>query len=295
MMSQDKYDAANADKHEKYKISRREDMRADYTIDQKMENYTDDDHAVWRELFDRQMKLLPGRVCDEYWEGFDTLGVASGAGIPDFEKLSDIMEAKTGWRIVAVPGAIPIGPFFQHLANRRFPVTEWIRSREEMDYLEQPDCFHDIFGHVPLLVNPVFADYMEAYGKGGLKAMEQGAVKYLGRLYWYTVEFGLIRAKDGSFRIYGAGITSSKTESVYAVESDVPNRIGFDVMRMMQTDFTITSLQEVYFVIDSFEQLFEATLPDFTPYYEQLKGSKAYTPQDILPSDRVLSRGKVSA
>src|SRR5690606_9991307 len=142
---------------EKYKIARREEMREDYTIEQKMENYSDDDHAVWKELFNRQIKLLPGRICDEYWEGLELLGVAADKGVPDFERLSDVMEKRTGWRIVAVPGAIPVGPFFTHLANKRFPVTDWIRAREEMDYLEEPDAFHDIFGHVPLLLNPVFA------------------------------------------------------------------------------------------------------------------------------------------
>lgn len=283
---------------EKYKIARKEGMRPDYTIDQVMDNYTADDHAVWRELFERQLKILPGRVCDEYWDGIKTLDMNAHDGVPNFDALSDIIEKKTGWRIVAVAGAIPIGPFFEHLANRRFPVTEWIRPREEMDYLEEPDVFHDIFGHVPLLVNPVFANYMEAYGRGGLKAMGQNAVKYLGRLYWYTVEFGLIKARDGNgFRIYGAGITSSKTESVYSVESDIPNRIAFDIQRMMRTDFEITNLQKTYFVIDSFEQLFEATFPDFTPYYDKIKaevagGSKSYEPTDILPTDVVLSKGR---
>jgi phenylalanine-4-hydroxylase len=278
---------------EKYKIARKEGMRPDYTIDQIMANYTPDDHAVWRDLFERQVGILPGRVCDEYWEGIKTLDMAAGGGVPDFERLSDVIEKKTRWRIVAVAGAIPVGVFFEHLANRRFPVTEWIRAREEMDYLEEPDAFHDIFGHVPLLVNPVFADYMEAYGKGGLKAMEQGAVKYLGRLYWYTVEFGLMRGKDGGFRIYGAGITSSKTESIYSVESPIPHRIAFDIQRIMRTDFDITHLQQTYFVINSFEQLFEATLPDFTPYYEVIKaevaaGMKPHSFQTTVPTDKIL-------
>lgn len=279
---------------EKYKIARKEGMREDYTIDQDLKAYTAEDHAVWRELFDRQMKILPGRICDEYMEGFKALGEIS-QGVPDFERLSDILEKKTGWRIVAVAGAIPVGPFFQHLANRRFPVTEWIRARDEMDYLEEPDVFHDIFGHVPLLWNPVFADYMAAYGRGGLKAQKLGAVKYIGRLYWYTVEFGLMKTKDG-FRIYGAGITSSKTESIYAVESKYPNRIKLDVERVMRTDFNITDLQEVYFCIDSFEELFSFAGPDFTPYYQKIQkevdaGKKPYAPTVLLPDDVVYTRG----
>lgn len=273
---------------EKYKLGRRADMRPDYTIDQKVENYTAEDHAVWRELFDRQAKILPGRACKEYMEGLAELGEIAD-GVPSFDRLSDILEKRTGWRIVAVPGAVPGGVFFSHLANRRFPVTEWIRSREEMDYLEEPDCFHDIFGHVPLLVNPVFADYIQAYGQGGLKSKELGGIKYLGRLYWYTVEFGLIKNEEG-LRVYGAGILSSKTESIYAVESDKPKRIGFDLMRIMQTDFTITDLQEIYFVINSFDQLFDATRPDFAPYYKQLQGSEDYPPSLLLPSDQVIKR-----
>ena len=287
----------NASK-EKYKIARKEGMREDYTIDQDLSIYTDDDHAVWRELFQRQMKILPGRICDEYMEGFEALGEIS-EGVPNFDRLSDILEKKTGWRIVAVPGAIPVGPFFQHLANRRFPVTEWIRSREEMDYLEEPDVFHDIFGHVPLLWNPVFADYMAAYGRGGLKAQTLDAVKYIGRLYWYTVEFGLMKTDDG-FRIYGAGITSSKTESIYSVESPYPNRIKLDVERVMRTDFNITDLQEIYFCIDSFKELFSFAGPDFTPYYEKIKkevdaGQKPYHPHELLAKDVIYTRGTLDA
>jgi len=189
-----------------------------------------------------------------------------------------------------VPGLVPDGIFFEHLANRRFPSTCFIRTPEQMDYLQEPDIFHDVFGHVPLLVNPVFADYMEAYGKGGLKALGQDALHYLARLYWYTVEFGLIRTDEG-MRIYGAGIVSSKGESLFCLDAPDPNRVGFDLMRVMRTNYRIDDYQETYFVIDSFQQLFDATAPDFTPYYAQLRALGDLEPGDLLPEDEVITRG----
>ena len=275
---------------QKYKIERRAEMRDDYTIDQKWDDYSPEDHAVWRELFTDVSKYIEGRACSEYIDGLKEFGDLIGAeGVPQFDRLSDVLDKKTGWRIVAVPGAIPGDVFFGHLANRRFPVTDWIRSREQMEYLQEPDAFHDIVGHVPLLLNPIFADYMEAYGRGGLKAKGLKGITNIGRLYWYTVEFGLIRSKrdQDQLRIYGAGILSSTKEMVYSLQSNKPNRIGFDVMRMMQTDFNITDLQEVYFVIDSFEQLFDATRVDFSKYYEALRGKTPHTPQDVLPTDTI--------
>ncbi len=258
----------------------------DYVIDQGWDDYTGQDHAIWRTLFERQSKLLPGRACGEFLRGLDDLGVAADA-IPNFENLSGILERTTGWRIVAVPGLIPDDVFFAHLAERRFPATNWIRAPEQMDYLQEPDVFHDLFGHVPLLMAPVFADYLQAYGKGGLKALRLGALKNLARLYWYTVEFGLIQREEG-LRIYGSGIVSSRTESVFCLEDPAPNRIAFDLMRIMQTDYRIDDFQECYFVIDSFDQLFEATRPDFTPYYQELGGKPAIKPGDVLPGDRLV-------
>jgi phenylalanine-4-hydroxylase len=280
-----------AEAKQKYKIARREEMRADYTIDQRWEDYSDDDHAIWRELFEQVSKSIEGRACREYIEGLKEFGDLIGAeGVPKFDRLSDVLDKKTGWRIVAVPGAIPGSVFFNHLANRRFPVTDWIRSREQMGYLQEPDAFHDITGHVPLLLNPVFADYMEAFGKGGVRAKDLGGLIYLGRLYWYTVEFGLIKSKrdHNQLRIYGAGILSSTEESRYSLESHKPQRVAFNMERMMRTDFHITDLQELYFVVDSFEQLFEATQEDFASYYEKLAGSDAYTPQDKVADDVII-------
>lgn len=260
------------------------DLSEDYVIDQGWSDYGPEDHAIWHRLFERQSRLLPGRACPEYLQGLRGLGVVA-EGIPDFERLSDILDAATGWRIVAVPGLVPDDVFFRHLANRRFPATNWIRAPEQMDYLQEPDVFHDLFGHVPVLMHPVFADYLQAYGQGGLKALRLGALPHLARLYWYTVEFGLIRTGEG-LRIYGSGILSSRTESIYCLESDKPKRVAFDLMRVMRTAYRIDDLQEIYFVIDGFAQLFDATRPDFTPLYETLKTRPDIPPGAILPTDR---------
>ncbi len=258
----------------------------DFVIDQGWDAYTHEHHAIWRTLFERQAKLLPGRACDEYLRGLDQLGVAAD-GIPDFERLSDILEPATGWRIVAVPGLVPDETFFRHLANRRFPATNWIRARAQMDYLQEPDVFHDVLGHVPMLIHPVFADYMAAYGQGGLKAAGLGVLHHLARLYWYTVEFGLIRREEG-LRIYGAGILSSRTESVYCLEDRAPQRLAFDLMRVMRTAYRIDRFQDTYFVIDGFDQLFEATRPDFTPLYRDLEDLDDIAPDAAAPGDRLV-------
>ncbi len=263
--------------------------RDDFTIDQNWDSYSEEEHAIWRTLFERQAEILQGRACDEFIAGLDGLGIAAD-GIPDFHRLSDALMRATGWQIVAVPGLVPDEIFFEHLANRRFPSTCFIRSRAQLDYLQEPDIFHDIYGHVPLLMNPVFGDYMEAYGKGGLKAAGLDALHYLARLYWYTVEFGLIATPAG-MRIYGSGIASSKGESIYALEDSAPNRVGFDLLRVMQTRYRIDDFQESYFVIDSFEQLFDATRPDFTEYYAELKSRPDYAPGMVLAGERVLHRG----
>lgn len=261
-------------------------VRGDFTIDQNWDRYTQSEHAVWRTLFHRQAELLKGRSTPEFLAGIERLEIAAD-GIPDFRRLNDMLGRATGWTIVAVPGLVPDDIFFDHLANRRFPSTCFIRKPEQMDYLEEPDVFHDVFGHVPLLVHPVFADYMQAYGRGGLKALGLGSLHHLARLYWYTVEFGLIRQPEG-LRIYGAGILSSKGESVYCLDDPKPNRIGFDLMRIMRTNYRIDDFQECYFVIDDFEQLFEATAPDFTPLYAQLKDMTDLRPGELLPADRLI-------
>jgi len=266
------------------------EIRPDFTIDQHWERYTADEHAVWRTLFERQAQVLPGRACPEFLDGLKKLSLVSDR-IPDFERLSDDLEKATGWRVVAVPSLVPDETFFDHLANRRFPAGQFIRATNQLDYLEEPDVFHDVFGHVPMLAHPVFADYLQAYGKGGQRALKEfGALKNLARLYWYTVEFGLVEKAEG-LRIYGSGIVSSRTESIYAVESPSPNRIGFDLERVMRTEYRIDDFQESYFVIRSFDELFAETYKDFAAIYKRLETGPTYKPGDVLASDFVHHRG----
>jgi phenylalanine-4-hydroxylase len=255
----------------------------DFTIAQDWQRYTKEEHEIWRTLFARQQDILANRAAPAFLAGLEGLGIAAD-GIPDFKRLSEVLERATGWRIVAVPGLVPDDIFFAHLANRRFPATRFIRRGDQLDYLQEPDVFHDIYGHVPLLLNPVFAAYMQAYGKGGLKALRLGSLHHLARLYWYTVEFGLVRTPEG-LRIYGSGIVSSKGESIYCLENAKPNRIGFDLMRVMRTNYRIDDFQECYFVIENYGQLFDATRPDFTPYYEKLKTMGDLSPGDLLATD----------
>jgi phenylalanine-4-hydroxylase len=265
-------------------------MRPDYTVEQEWEGYSLAQHELWRRLYARQAALIPGSACDEFSDALKALDF--GTGIPRFDAINSKLAPATDWRLVAVPGLVPDLTFFDHLAHRRFPVTVWLREPAEFDYIVEPDIFHDFFGHVPMLFNPVFANYMQAYGKGGIKAHELGAIEKLARLYWYTVEFGLIDTRRG-LRTYGAGILSSGGEIGYCLESPRPNRIGFDLLRIMQTRYKIDTYQETYFVIRDFEQLFEATAPDFTPYYQQLQGREPYPASSVLANDKVYHRGKL--
>jgi phenylalanine-4-hydroxylase len=260
------------------------DMRPDYTVAQDYSCYTEAGQDRWRRLYARQMRLVPGRACPEFLRVIDTLGY--DAGIPRFDEVSDRLARATGWRVVAVPGLLPEHVFFGHLAERRFPVTVWLREESEFTYIVEPDIFHDFFGHVPLLFDPVFADYMQAYGKGGLKADGLHALEYLARLYWYTVEFGLVRTGEG-LRIYGAGVLSSPGEVEYAVESREPRRIGFDLRRVMRTRYKIDTYQQTYFVIEDFAQLFRETEPDFTPLYAEIAGQPQLDANALVAGDRV--------
>lgn len=260
-------------------------------VEQPWDDYSAEEHDTWRTLYLRQRALLVGRAADEFLAAQDAMGM-SEAAIPKFSDINQALQKATGWQIIGVEGLLPELDFFDHLANRRFPVTWWIRRPDQIDYIEEPDLFHDLFGHVPLLMLPVFADYMEAYGRGGVKAHGIGpeALMHLTRLYWYTVEFGLIQQADG-LRIYGAGIVSSKGESLYSLESDAPNRIGFDLERIMRTRYRIDTYQKTYFVIDSFEQLMDATRPDFTPIYARVASLPAIPAGDVLEGDKVIQRG----
>ena len=260
---------------------------ADWTVPQAWASYTTSEHAVWDTLFERQAAMLPGRVTQAFLRGLDVLRL-SRPGIPDFAELSQRLRELTGWSVVAVPGLVPDDVFFDHLANRRFVAGRFIRRPDQLDYLQEPDVFHDLFGHVPLLADPVFADYMQAYGEGGLKASRLGSLEKLARLYWYTVEFGLIR-ENGALKLYGSGIVSSFGESVYALDDPRPNRIVFDLQRVMRTNYKIDDFQQTYFVIDSFEQLRRQTADaDFTPLYERLADLPDLMPDDVLPSDELV-------
>ena len=258
-------------------------VAADYTCLQNYAAYTAADHQTYSRLYQRQSALLPGLACDEFIAALPALGASEY--IPRFEDINAKLLKATGWEVVAVPGLIPELPFFTLLANRKFPVTDWIREPHEFNYCVEPDIFHDLFGHVPLLFEPVFANHMQAYGAGGLKAHRLGACEQLSRLYWYTIEFGLMRQR-GQLRAYGAGILSSSGELGHAVQSLAPQRIALDLLRTMRTRYKIDSYQQTYFVIDSFQQLFDLTAPDFTPLYEQLKsldelGAGARFAQDL--------------
>jgi phenylalanine-4-hydroxylase len=260
-----------------------------YVVRQDWAAYTPEQHALWRRLYQRQAKLVPGRACDVFIDSLAALDAADG--IPQFGRASDALYKATRWELVAVPGLIPDLTFFEHLANRRFPVTVWLREPQEFDYIVEPDVFHDFFGHVPLLFNPVFAEHLQEYGKGGLKALGLDALKYLARLYWYTVEFGLIRSPQG-LRVYGAGILSSGGEIEHCLTSDKPHRVMLDAERVMRTQYKIDSYQETYFVIRDFEHLFAATEPDFAPIYERLKTLPALPANSLLPDEEDLPPNK---
>jgi phenylalanine-4-hydroxylase len=263
---------------------------ADWTVPQDWAAYTKAEHEFWDRLFERQASTLPGRVTQAFLDGLGVLRL-SKPGIPDFEELSDRLRALTGWSVVAVPGLVPDEVFFNHLANRRFVAGSFIRTPEQFDYLQEPDVFHDVFGHVPLLANPVFADYMQAYGKGGLRSLQFGSLAKLARLYWYTVEFGLIR-EQGELRLYGAGIVSSYGESHFALTDPSPHRILFNLQRVMRTKYKIDDYQRSYFVIDSFEQLLRDTMEtDFAPLYRALETMEDIDIDTVLADDTVLTRG----
>jgi phenylalanine-4-hydroxylase len=263
--------------------------RADWTIPQDWPAYTAAEHAVWHTLFERQSHLLAGRACAEFVQGMQALPIRHDR-IPDFERLSDVLMKRTGWRVVAVPGLVPNEVFFEHLANRRFPAGQFIRRADQLDYIEEPDVFHDVFGHVPMLMHPVMADYIQAYGQGGLRAQQLGALDMLARVYWYTVEFGLLR-EDGALRIYGAGIVSSATETRFALEDDSPNRIAFDLDRVMRTRYRIDDFQESYFVIDGLDALLQLARIDFEPRYARAAAAPTLAPSDLQATDTVLHAG----
>jgi phenylalanine-4-hydroxylase len=260
-------------------------IRPDYTVDQDYSRYTAAEQELWKRLYARQSALVPQFACGEFIDALQTLNFS--LGIPHFDEINAKLFSATRWTLVAVPGLLPDDVFFTHLANRRFPVSVWLRKPEEFEYIVEPDIFHDFYGHVPLLFDPTFADYLEAYGKGGVKAKGLNALDYLARLYWYTVEFGLINTPKG-LRTYGAGILSSAGELPYCINSTKPNRIRFDLLRVMQSNYKIDTFQETYFVIENFRELFDATAPDFTPYYEELRRRPNLAATARLETDQLI-------
>lgn len=259
-------------------------------LEPQQRKYSESEHAVWDTLYNRQMAILQDRACDQFFKGVRDLNFDHG-GVPDFNETNEILSSMTGWSVVPVPMLIPDHVFFYHLANKRFPAGNFIRRPDQLNYIEEPDVFHDVFGHVPMLTDPSFAKYMEAYGKAGWKAIEYNHLKALSALYWYTVEFGLLNTDQG-LRIYGAGILSSAEESVFALKGKSPNRIHLNVDRVMRTDYKIDDLQQTYFVVDSFEELFHATEErPFDDIYQNIGASFQYAPTALLDTDHVYTRG----
>lgn len=259
-------------------------------IEQRWSEYSAQDHETWKTLYNRQIEHLKGHVCDEYLQGLKTLHLTADS-VPDYEKLNQHLRAATGWEVLAVPGLIASKPFFTMLANRQFPAGTFIRTPEQLDYLEEPDIFHDVFGHIPLLSHPDYASYMQEYGKAGLKALDHKGIKFLARLNWYTIEFGLIK-NNGEIRAYGAGIMSSFGETKYLINDPSSNWLQFDIDRVLRTGYYIDDLQATYFTIDSFESLFkQCTERPFLPLYEKFRAMPTLSPFEIYPEDIVLRRG----
>ena len=263
-----------------------------FVIKQNWTAYSDDEHDRWNRLYARCIGVLENRACMEFLEMAHRLRL-SNSGVPDMRELSDRIYPVTGWRVVPVAGLVPDAVFFELLANRLFPAGAFLRSEEEFDYLKEPDIFHDIFGHVPLLANPIYADFMRAYGLGGQRATRLGQLKNLARLYWYTIEFGLVRSSAG-LRIFGAGILSSSSESRFSLESASPNRLGFDLERVLRTDYRIDDYQRTYFVIDDFDSLLRACAHDFGEVYARVKNAGDIGCGEIVESDDIVTRGTQS-
>lgn len=262
-----------------------------YVIDQDWESYSSEEHDRWSRLFARQKEIIKGRACDAVIRAMSELEL-SESRIPDMAILSKRLKALTGWEVVPVAELVPDDVFFNHLANRRFPAGAFIRPESEFDYLQEPDIFHDIFGHVPMLTDPTFADFMQAYGKGGQRALALGQLKNLARLYWYTVEFGLIQEK-AQIKIFGAGILSSPKETVFSLDSRSPHRLHFDLERIMKTDYIIDDFQKTYFVIDSFQSLLESCYANFEDVYKAVKDQTDIAPHECLSGDKVLNQGSL--
>jgi phenylalanine-4-hydroxylase len=265
------------------------EARSDWTINQDWNRYSPEEHRVWQTLFERQSRLLPGRACDAFIQGLRDLPISVDA-IPNFALVNESLMARTGWQLVAVSGLLPDEVFFTHLAHRRFPAGRFIRGAAQLDYLQEPDVFHDVFGHVPMLMNPVMADFIQAYGQGGLRAQSLGVLKHLARVYWYTVEFGLVEQAEG-VRIYGAGLASSFAETQFALLDPSPNHLRFELERVMRTDYRIDDFQESYFVLSGLDALLKLAQIDFAPLYDKVVAQTTLAPGSMLADDAVLQAG----
>ena len=256
---------------------------AAYVTPQEWEAYTPAMHDRWRRLYARQSALAARHAAAQFNAGLARLAAADA--IPRFEDANRILGPATGWQLVAVPGFIPEEVFFDHLANRRFPVTRWIREEHELDYIVEPDLFHDFFGHVPMLLDPAIAEFLMRYGQAGRRAKAMNALDMLARIYWYTIEFGLVD-EAGQAKVFGAGIASSAGETVFAAtDTDVP-RLRFDPVRVMRSDYRIDSFQRCYFVLDSLDQLVsDLTTLDFGPIYEAWRDTPPLPAGRVLPDD----------
>lgn len=255
----------------------------DFTVDQDWASYSPEAHDRWRRLYESQSRLAQRYAAPQFVEGLARLDCADG--IPRFEDANAVLGPATGWQLVAVPGFIPDDHFFDHLANRRFPVTRWLREEHEFDYLVEPDVFHDFFGHVPMLLDPTIADFLELYGKAGERAMAMNALDILARIYWYTIEFGLL-ATDQGLKVFGAGIVSSPGETVFSIEDPDVLRLPFDPVRIMRTGYEIDSFQKTYFVLDSLPQLIDGLVDlDFGPIYERHRGDAPIPAGTLLPGE----------
>lgn len=259
-------------------------VAADWTMPQDWQAFTAEQHRTWRTLFDQQSAALDGYACADFLRGLDILRSLK-PGVPDFAELNRHLKPATGWEVVAVPGWIPNEPFFEHLSNRRFPAANFLRPPEQIGYSEEPDMFHDIFGHVPMLANPAFSDFLVAYGQAGLRAERLGASDFLGRLWLYTVEFGLV-VEQGELRAFGGGLLSSFAETLAALTSPEPRRIWLDIERVMRTKYNFDEFQRTYFVVAGFEELLRATEEtDFAAVYSRIAGEAALEPGDAFAGD----------
>src|SRR5580704_4571261 len=227
-----------------------------YLIQQDWAAYTPDQHAVWAELVSRRMPQLKEHACEEYLDGFDQIGLREDA-IPNLAEVNKRLGPRTGWNATSVSGFLPPDAFFAMLAARQFPTTTWLRNRESLEYIPEPDIFHDVFGHVPMHAHPVFADFLQHYGAVCAVLTDKEALEKMGRLFWFTVEFGVIRQK-GEYRLYGSGLISSQGESTYVIEGG-PEIRDSDVDKVLKTEFSTSEMQPVLYAVDSFEQIYEAT------------------------------------